>query len=132
MFGAGEVIVRQGDTGRSLFVVHRGEVVVRLEPEGREVARTQPGGIFGEMSLLTGDPRTATVAAARDTVVFEIDADALRDVVLSQPDAIDAISRLVVARRAGLDAAQAAARDDAHLTAQSASLIDRMRRFLRL
>ena len=94
--------------------------------------RTQPGGIFGEMSLLTGDPRTATVAAARDTVVFEIDADALRDVVLSQPDAIDAISRLVVARRAGLDAAQAAARDDAHLTAQSASLIDRMRRFLRL
>ena len=132
MFGAGEVIVRQGETGRSLFVVHRGEVVVRLEPDGREVARTRPGGVFGEMSLLTGDPRTATVAAARDSVVLEIDADALRDVVLSRPDALDAISRLVVERRVGLDAAQAAARDDAGLTAQSASLIDRMRRFLRL
>ena len=132
VFGAGEVIVRQGDTGRSLFVVHRGEVVVRLEPDGREVARTRPGGVFGEMSLLTGDPRTATVAAARDSVVLEIDADALRDVVLSRPDALDAISRLVVERRVGLDAAQAAARDEAGLTAQSASLIDRMRRFLRL
>ena len=67
VFGAGEVIVRQGDTGSSLFVVHRGEVVVRLEPDGREVARTHVGGVFGEMSLLTGDPRTATVAAARDS-----------------------------------------------------------------
>jgi small-conductance mechanosensitive channel/CRP-like cAMP-binding protein len=132
VFGAGEVIVRQGDTGRSLFVIHQGEVVVRLEPDGREVARTHAGGVFGEMSLLTGDPRTATVAAARDSVILEIDADALRDVVLNRPDTIDAISRLVVERRAGLDAAQAAARDEATLTAQSQSLIDRMRRFLRL
>ena len=132
VFGAGEVIVRQGDTGRSLFVVHRGEVVIRLEPDGREVARTQPGGVFGEMSLLTGDPRTATVAAARDSVVLEIDADALREVVLSRPDAIAAISRLVVERRAGLDKAQAASRDESGLAAQSESLLDRMRRFLRL
>jgi small-conductance mechanosensitive channel/CRP-like cAMP-binding protein len=132
VFGAGEVIVRQGDTGRSLFVVHRGEVVVRLEPDGREVARTQPGGVFGEMSLLTGDPRTATVAASRDSVVLEIDADALRDVVLSRPESMAAISRLVVERRTGLDRAQAAARDEAGLAAQSESLLDRMRRFLRL
>ena len=62
----------------------------------------------------------------------EIDADALREVVLSHPDAIDAISRLVVQRRVGLDAAHAAGRDEATMTAQSASLIDRMRRFLRL
>jgi hypothetical protein len=53
-------------------------------------------------------------------------------VVLTRPDAIAAISRLVVERRAGLDAAQAAARDDAGLAAQSRSLVDRMRRFLRL
>ena len=72
------------------------------------------------------------MAAARDSVVLEIDADALRDVVLPRPDAIAAISRLVVERRAGLDAAQAAARDDAGLAAQSRSLLDRMRRFLRL
>jgi CRP-like cAMP-binding protein len=131
-FGAGEVIVRQGDSGESLFVVHQGEVVVRLEPDGREVARTRPGGVFGEMSLLTGDPRTATVAAACDSVVLEIDAAAFRDVVLTHPEALDAMSRLVVERRAGLDAAHAAARDDAAITAQSRSLLDRMRRFLRL
>jgi hypothetical protein len=64
--------------------------------------------------------------------VLEIDADALRDVVLSRPEAMEAISRLVVERRAGLDKAQAAARDEAGLAAQSESLLDRMRRFLRL
>jgi small-conductance mechanosensitive channel/CRP-like cAMP-binding protein len=132
VFGTGEVIVRQGDSGTSLFVVHQGEVVVRLEPEGREVARTRPGGVFGEMSLLTGEPRTATVAAAGDAVVLEIDAEALREVVLSRPELVEAISRLVVARRAGLDAAHAAARDEAHLTEQSRTLLDRMRRFLKL
>ena len=132
MFGTGEVIVRQGEAGASLFVVHQGEVVVRLDPDGREVARTRPGGVFGEMSLLTGDPRTATVAAACDSVVLEIDAAALRQVVLTHPEALDTLSRLVVERRAGLDAAQAAARDDATITAQSRSLLDRMRRFLRL
>jgi small-conductance mechanosensitive channel/CRP-like cAMP-binding protein len=132
VFGAGEVIVRQGETGTSLFVVHQGEVVVRLEPDGREVARTQAGGVFGEMSLLTGDPRTATVAAARDSVVLEIDADALRPVLQDRPALADAISRLVVERRAGLEAAQAAAQDDPALAAQSRSLLDRMRRFLRL
>jgi CRP-like cAMP-binding protein len=132
VFGAGEVIVRQGETGTSLFVVHEGEVVVRLEPEGREVARTKPGGVFGEMSLLTGEPRTATVAAARDAVVLEIDAEALREVVLSRPDVVEAISRLVVERRAGLDAAHAAARGATHLTEQSQSVLVRMRRFLRL
>jgi small-conductance mechanosensitive channel/CRP-like cAMP-binding protein len=132
VFGTGEVIVRQGETGTSLFVVHRGDVVVRLEPEGREVARIESGGVFGEMSLLTGEPRTATVAAATDAVVLEIEADALRAVVLSRPDLMESMGRLVVARRAGLDAAQAAARDDAQLAAQSRSLVDRMRRFLRL
>jgi len=132
VFGTGEVIVRQGDTGRSLFVVHQGDVVVRIEPEGREVARIVAGGVFGEMSLLTGEPRTATVAAARDAAVLEIDADALRPVLLSRPDLMETISRLVVERRAGLDAAHAAARDDAHLADQSRSLLDRMRRFLRL
>ena len=132
VFGAGEVIVRQGETGASLFVVHQGEVVVRLEPDGREVARTQAGGVFGEMSLLTGDPRTATVAAARDSVVLEIDAEALRGVLQDRPALLDAISRLVVERRAGLEAAQAAAQDHGGLVDPSRTLLDRMRRFLRL
>ena len=62
-YAAGETIVRQGDSGRSLFVVVRGEASVRLAGTDGEVARLRNGDVFGEMSLLTGEPRTATVLA---------------------------------------------------------------------
>ena len=57
LFAEGEVVVRQGESGSSMFVVATGEVVVLLEPQGQEVARIRPGGFFGEMSLLTGAPQ---------------------------------------------------------------------------
>ena len=60
-----------------MFVVQSGEVRVTLDEGGREVARIGAGGVFGEMSLLTGEPRTATVSATGDAVLLEIDADAL-------------------------------------------------------
>ena len=63
IFAAGEAIVRQGEAGSSMFVVLSGRVRVVLEPSGQEVAVIEPGGFFGEMSMLTGDPRTATVRA---------------------------------------------------------------------
>ena len=56
-----------------------------------EVARHGEGGFFGEMSLLTGDPRTATVTAVTDCELIEIGADAFRRVVLA--DARDSSSR---------------------------------------
>src|SRR4051812_36323185 len=62
-FGNGEAIVRQGHAGQSMFIVGTGQAVVTLEPGGHEVAVIQPGGYFGEMSLLTGESRTATVFA---------------------------------------------------------------------
>ena len=51
----------------------RAAVSVVLEPSRNEVARIQPGGYFGEMSLLTGEPRTATVLAVGDVDVIEIE-----------------------------------------------------------
>ena len=67
-FGDGEAIVRQGDPGQSMFVVASGQVAVVIEPERRDVATIDRGGYFGEMSLLTGDPRTATVVARGEAV----------------------------------------------------------------
>ena len=69
LFGAGERIVRQGDAGQSMFVVLDGRVRITLEPSGQEVAVTSRGGFFGEMSMLTGDPRTATVSALDDALL---------------------------------------------------------------
>ena len=58
-----------------MFVVCAGTVDVVLEPDRRRVATIEAGGYFGEMSLLTGEPRTATVLAVGDTTVLELDAD---------------------------------------------------------
>ena len=133
LYASGEVVVRQGANGASMFVVHSGQVKVTIDPGSREVARTNPGGFFGEMSLLTGDPRTATVAATTDSLLVEIPAASFRSVALANPAVVEAVSAAVVARRAGLDQARAeAAMFDAALRDQSQSLMGRVRRFLGL
>ena len=63
LFCAGEAIVRQDAEGDSMFVLMKGQARVILEPSGQEVAVIPEGGFFGEMSMLTGDRRTATVKA---------------------------------------------------------------------
>ena len=69
----------------------------------------EPGGFFGEMSMLTGEPRTATVRAVGDVRVLEIPAERFREVALERPGLIEHISGVVATRRAGLDEARAAA-----------------------
>jgi putative ABC transport system ATP-binding protein len=62
-YDAGETILRTGDPGEEFFLVSDGEVeVVRAD---REVARLGPGDFFGEVSLITGEPRNATVVAQK-------------------------------------------------------------------
>jgi small-conductance mechanosensitive channel/CRP-like cAMP-binding protein len=99
LYAEGEVIVRQDEAGSSMFVVDRGEAVVALEPSGQEIARLGPGEFFGEMSLLTGAVRSATVRAAVDSDLLEITGDAFRRFVLANPAAVDAMG-LAVSRRA--------------------------------
>jgi CRP-like cAMP-binding protein len=109
MFASGEPIVRQGEAGQSMYVVLSGRARVVLEPSGQEVAVIESGGFFGEMSMLTGDPRTATVRAVGDVRLLEITADRFREVLLEQPGLIEHISAVVAERRAGLENARAAA-----------------------
>jgi small-conductance mechanosensitive channel len=129
VYGDGEVIVREGDAGDSMFVIAEGQVAVTIGA-GHEVARIATGGFFGEMSLLTGDPRSATVAARGDCRVVEIGADAFKDYVTTHPDAIETIAAAAANRRRELDTSRAAA---AASTAEArATLADRMRRFFGL
>jgi putative ABC transport system ATP-binding protein len=69
-FMPGEVIIREGDVGEELFLISDGEV--QVEREGHEVARLGSGEFFGELALLSGEPRNATVVAAKpvDTYVL--------------------------------------------------------------
>ncbi len=131
VYGNGEAIVRQGDPGHSMFIVGSGRAVVLLEPDKREVATIDRGGYFGEMSLLTGEPRTATVASRGDAVVIEIDAELFRKLAATHPHAIEQIGVAAVTRRTELDeiknASQGAAVADA-----PATFVTRMKKFLRL
>jgi small-conductance mechanosensitive channel/CRP-like cAMP-binding protein len=130
LYAAGEVVVRQGSPGSSMFVIVRGEAVVTLET-GREVARLGAGGFFGEMSLLTGASRTATVRASIDSELLEITAEAFRQVVLANPAAIERIGAAVAARAAELDQHRALAGAGPGIEAPH-TFLSRVRRFLRL
>ena len=90
LFAAGEVVVRQDESGSSMFVVASGEVVVLLE-HGQELARIGAGGFFGEMSLLTGAPRNATVRTTVDSELLEITGVAFRQFVLANPAVVEQI-----------------------------------------
>lgn len=130
VFGSGEAIVRQGEPGQSMFIVCSGAVRVVLEPQRNEVARIERGGYFGEMSLLTGEPRSATVLAAGDASVVEIGVQLFRRLGAAHPHAIEQIAVAAMARRADLDRVKTAAAGV--VAVETHTLLTRMKKFLRL
>jgi CRP-like cAMP-binding protein len=130
VYGHGEAIVRQGEPGHSMFIVGAGRAVVLLEPDRREVATIDRGGYFGEMSLLTGEPRTATVVARGDAVVIEIDAELFRKLGAAYPHTIEQIGVAAVTRRSELNAIRNA--PGTAVADAPATFIARMKKFLRL
>jgi len=105
-FAAGEVILRQDDEGDSLYILTRGRVRILLKNAAglsEQVATLAPGDFFGEMSLLTGAPRSATVRAAVDSELIELTADAFRRVVLANPAAVERVGLAVAQRAAELE-----------------------------
>ncbi|MCC7044114.1 MAG: mechanosensitive ion channel [Acidobacteria bacterium] len=126
LFADGEAIVTEGDAGDSMYFVRRGRVVVAIGAERRRVAVTDAGGYFGEMSLLTGDPRTATVIADGDCVLLELDADDFRSYVQSHPAVLDQLASAALLRRKALDDTKTI---DAGGPQEQRSLLQRMQRF---
>jgi small-conductance mechanosensitive channel/CRP-like cAMP-binding protein len=130
-FGAGEIIVREGEPGQSMYVVASGTVAVVVEPDRRTVATLEEGAYFGEMSLLTGDVRSATVLAQTDAVVVEIGADLFRKLGAESPQTIERVGVEAISRRSQLNQLRSAAPGVA-LSDAPAGVLSRMKRFLRL
>ena len=131
LFGSGEAIVAQGAAGHSAFVVCQGRVRVSLDPGDVELAVLERGAYFGEMSLLTGDPRTAWVRALGDCTVVEITSDAFRAFVLNQPALVERIGAVIAERRAGIARARATV-PNAPPPESASSLVARVKRFFHL
>jgi CRP-like cAMP-binding protein len=108
-YGHGEFVVRQGDPGDALFVILEGTAIVSVRDEQgavREVARLSRGEFFGEMALLTGEPRTASVTAADDLSVLVIFKETMQGMLARRPPLASEIAEIVAARRSGLRAIQ--------------------------
>lgn len=105
-FASGEVLVKQGDTGDSLFLIQSGCVEVSVSAgEGHrsmKVADLGSGSFFGEMSLLTGAPRSATVTATRETIVVMVKKSGMERVFSMNPALAEPLSELLEARLSDL------------------------------
>ena len=128
VFAPGETVIRAGDPGSSMFVVHNGRVRVQVSENGRArtVATLSEGAFFGEMALFTGEPRTANIVAIEETEVLEIGHAAMKQVFDTNPDLVESLSHIIAERRQGLVASENLSAADAD---QSAGILKSIKRF---
>jgi len=101
-YRSNESIVNQGDVGDSLFIIVEGVVSVRVKLEQDntiEVARLGAGKFFGEMALLTGEPRTANVIALTDTYLIEITKGDIAPLIQKQPEISEMLGEVLAHRK---------------------------------
>jgi NTE family protein len=106
-FAANEVICQAGEPGDSLFLVVDGFARVTLEDEdgsSRVVARLRRGDVIGEMSLVTGEPRSASVVAAVPTTALEHSRDEVAKLIAKHPQILENLSRILSGRLAATTA----------------------------
>lgn len=104
VYAPGEAIVRMGQQGNSMFVIISGSVKIEI-PDGdsqRVVGTLADDDFFGEMSLLTGEPRSANVIAIVETEVLRIDKNAIKPILAANPPLVELISEMVDERRQAL------------------------------
>lgn len=128
-YAAGEPIIEAGQPGDEFYILRRGEVAV-LSGE-RELARLGPGQFFGEMSLLTGAPRSATVRTLTPCELIVIHKPSMQEVLETYPAVVDRITSVLETRVDALNrAAPEPSPSDA--TAARGPLVDRIREFFKL
>jgi len=102
-FSNGERLIEQGAAGESMFILSEGLLHAFINTNGSEeklrVGEINPGQFFGEMSLLTGEPRSASIVAATDVVVHEITKDHITKLLTKRPEIANSISKVVAHRR---------------------------------
>lgn len=105
-FDPGSALIREGDLSDSMFVIVSGNVTVSVHDmeNSRAVATLGPGQLAGEMALMTGAPRTATVAAETPVVALEIERPAVESLLSANPTLWIGLAAMLAKRQQELDA----------------------------
>jgi small-conductance mechanosensitive channel/CRP-like cAMP-binding protein len=136
-FGRGERIIAEGDVGECFYIIVSGTASVSVcGIDGKLVAvsELQPGAVFGEMSLLAGGSRTASVFATSDIVIARIGKEALSHLLAVRPDLLESFAHYAAERTKQI----AAARDQDTQHSKTEGVVDeralseRLRRFFGL
>jgi len=137
-FVRGEAMTRQGAEAHWLYLITRGDAEVRVTIDGslnERIATLHAGDFFGEMGMMTGERRTATVIALSDVECYRVDKDAFHDILRSRPEIAEDVSEVLARRRAELDAKREDLNEEAkraRMREHQGDLLHRIRNFFAL
>ncbi len=138
LFAEGEVVVRKGDNADDMYIVRSGQVSVMLHANGsgkrREVAALGAGKFFGEMALMTGEPRNADVVAKTDAELLLISHGAFQATLAAHPELAETISRVIAERQAKMSEQQAASKEPGsdNVEERTSQLLGKIKQFFSL
>ncbi|MFO1318967.1 MAG: mechanosensitive ion channel family protein [Burkholderiales bacterium] len=132
-FAAGDTVTRQGAIAHWLYIILSGTAEVSVSgPSGsKPVATLQPGSVFGEMGMMTGEPRQATITALSDVDCYRLDKAGFEIILRARPDLSREISHVLAMRQTALRQAIAAVSAPLPAT-QPSDLVEKIRRFFGL
>jgi small-conductance mechanosensitive channel len=130
VFGNGETVVRQGEGGNSLFINLCGELEVNVD--GRKVAMLGGGEFFGEMSLLTGEKRSATVKAVGEVWLIEITKEAFAPIIRPNPSIAEELSVALEHRLEKIKEVQLLSQTAPEAFVRSFAILVRIKKFFNL
>ena len=131
-FARGDTITKQGNKAHWLYILAYGEAEVLYEPPGGApsvLGMVHAGEFFGEMALITGDARTATVRAKTDVECYRLDRASFQELLLGRPEISEEIKRVMGGRRGDLEKVRQAFSDAGPVAEAEVRLATKIRRF---
>jgi CRP-like cAMP-binding protein len=130
-FVRGEAMTRQGAEAHWLYIMTEGDAEVRVAVDGnlsKKVATLHAGDFFGEMGLMTGEPRTATVVAETNAECYRLDKKSFQNILQRRPEIAEDISHILARRRVELEGVREGLNEEAKLKRMSRTQGDLLRR----
>ncbi len=136
-FVRGEMILHQESEAHRLYIITKGKAEVRAAVDGTEqkVADLGVNDYFGEIGLMTGEPRTASVYAASDMECYRVDKDSFQEILRGRPEIAHDISHILARRQVELDHVYEHLTEEArrhHMNNAQRAILDRIVGFFRL